>query len=1146
MAGVRHEHGCSSRAWIAVCAVALAWGASRAAAQFPFSAPLSNPIAPPNLGASDLLPTQQDIVSDVRIVGQKDVPIQQITSRIKTRAGRTFNLQAIQDDVKRLHESKLFFPNIITKYQRDAQGRIVVIYYLVERPKMRYVKYVGNTIRQRHMEKNSGLKSGQPLDPYLVEEGRRKLQEYYHSKGYSKATVKTMEGSKPDDRGVVFLINEGLKQKVYSVQFVGNQIATGQRLKTQISTRRPYFFFFKGEVDRDKIEQDVEKLTAYYRNLGFFQAKIGRELEFNEDQNKLTVTFVIDEGVRYKVRNVTFQGNKVFTVARLSEDLKLKSGDFFDQTKMSTDQMTVTDIYGAKGYVAAKIQPDPRFLEQPGELDLVYSIEEGSRYRVGRIDVRIDGDNPHTRRNTILNRIELRPGDIVDSRKLRDSERRLKGSGLFKNDPQNNITPTLTAVLPGMQGSEDEDGGEQVADKPKRSGRGFRGQSPDPEPGVPSQPSRVTASDDAYLRPNESLEIEIYPYPGNDIPSAASPPPKTWRGGIILRMLSQATDSTDMTARPLIPTSYRAQSPSYPAYQPANTFAAPYGQQPAYVQQPYTPSPAFGQQPMGRIDPTAPSSAPRGNVVPVQYTTQVPGQPYAQGAPTVAPNPSSYPYNGTTPYGSAQPAGTPYMTNPPGGGYPPLNQLQPAAGPPAYPQPAYSQPSYAQPNGAPIRYGQPVPPGPTYGQVQPNGANPGAYGAPAGAPYGASPPVYMPPSGIPPIDRPAPGQPGALPPPNGYSDPNLLFPREGTPEYLNGQPTVEIPLQTVVQETQTGRFMVGVGVNSNAGLIGNIVIDEQNFDISRFPTSWSDLTHGAFRGAGQQFRLEAQPGTVFQRYSAIFREPYLFDTMINMGLSGYYFMRFYPNQWNERRAGGRVAFGYQFAPDLTGNVAFKGERVNINTPTLPTPAALTAALGNSDLYSVMLSMRHDTRDSPFLPTQGHVIDVSFEQTFGTYTFSREIIDAQQFFLLHQRPDGSGRHTLRLSTILGFTGNDTPIFENFFAGGYNTIRGFYFRGASPKDQGMFVGGKFQWVNTVEYMFPVTADDMLKMVTFCDFGTVEPSVELKAKDFRVVPGIGVRIAIPAFGPAPLALDLGIPVAHAPGDRIYNFSFNMGMSR
>ena len=74
------------------------------------------------------------------------------------------------------------------------------------------------------------------------------------------------------------------------------------------------------------------------------------------------------------------------------------------------------------------------------------------------------------------------------------------------------------------------------------------------------------------------------------------------------------------------------------------------------------------------------------------------------------------------------------------------------------------------------------------------------------------------------------------------------------------------------EETQTGRLMIGAGVNSNAGLVGNIVIDEQNFDITRLPTSWEDIRNGtAFRGAGQRFRLEAAPGTELQRYTATFK-----------------------------------------------------------------------------------------------------------------------------------------------------------------------------------------------------------------------------------------------------------------------------------
>ena len=81
--------------------------------------------------------------------------------------------------------------------------------------------------------------------------------------------------------------------------------------------------------------------------------------------------------------------------------------------------------------------------------------------------------------------------------------------------------------------------------------------------------------------------------------------------------------------------------------------------------------------------------------------------------------------------------------------------------------------------------------------------------------------------------------------------------------------------------------MLGVGVNSNAGLIGNITLDEQNFDWRRWPTSWEDIRNAtAWRGGGQQFRIQASPGTVYQQYSINFHNPYLFDTPISFGLGG--------------------------------------------------------------------------------------------------------------------------------------------------------------------------------------------------------------------------------------------------------------------
>jgi outer membrane protein insertion porin family len=152
----------------------------------------------------------------------------------------------------------------------------------------------------------------------------------------------------------------------------------------------------------------------------------------------------------------------------------------------------------------------------------------------------------------------------------------------------------------------------------------------------------------------------------------------------------------------------------------------------------------------------------------------------------------------------------------------------------------------------------------------------------------------------------------------------------------------------------------------------------------------------------------------------------------------------------------------------------------------------------------------------------------------------------QYFLIRQRPDGSGRHTAGFITTLGVTGSDTPIFDNYFAGGFGTLRGFQFRGASPKLDGVIIGGQFQWLNSAEYYFPLTADDMIRGTIFCDFGTVEQHVALHTDQFRVAPGFGFRINVPAMGPAPLAFDFAFPVASAPTDHRQMFSFFFGASR
>src|SRR3954465_15585195 len=129
--------------------------------------------------------------------------------------------------------------------------------------------------------------------------------------------------------------------------------------------------------------------------------------------------------------------------------------------------------YGSQGYVFADIRAEPIFLEERGKLKLLYHIDEGRRWRIGNIYVHINGDNPHTKIQTALNRLSFRSGEVADTREFRNSERRLQSSGLFLSDAAHGVMPKITYHIP-------EAGGAQMAKGKPESG--YRGQSPDGEP----------------------------------------------------------------------------------------------------------------------------------------------------------------------------------------------------------------------------------------------------------------------------------------------------------------------------------------------------------------------------------------------------------------------------------------------------------------------------------------------------------------------------------------------------------------------------------------------------------------------------------------------------------------------------------------
>ncbi|MBA3481336.1 MAG: hypothetical protein H0T51_05930, partial [Pirellulales bacterium] len=791
------------RRWaIGAALAAMVWGATTTPAQEYLPAPsgaaesLAPPVSGPPGSAESITPAPEfgdaELVAEVRIVGNDTTTTSQISANITTRAGRPFDSAVVQRDVAKLANLG-WFVDVDALYEMTPQGR-VVIFQVVERPTIRYVTYLGNEgVKEKTLNKQTGLKAGGAVDPYAVQEGSRKLRDYYTSKGFNNVQITIMEGNKATDQGVVYLINEGTKQRIWKTKFVGNDsgFVSDGRLKTLIKSKPPILYLFKGYLDRERIDADIEAITSYYRAYGYFQAKVSRKLDYNEEGDWITLTFVIHEGPQSQVRTVAVIGNTKFEQAPLSEHLGLKGGESFEQSKMLKDSQWLQELYGSQGYVFANVNPETVFLEEPGQVDLVYHIDEGERFRVGRIFVHIGGDNPHTRIQTMLNRVTLRPGQIMDIRELKASERRLLASSLFHIDAPSGQRPKITYRIP-------EDAELEFAEK---KGPTYRGQSP------------------------EGMGPAVLPPPGylGFAPvTAPAPLPTDVRG------------ETDLHV-------YCDDEHHYARWQQAEA---------------ETKDPAAA--PM-----THPQPAPETQPAPVPNRTLNP-------APTPTPGAGEVIYRGQSPepalqrdvFWSPDRPAAPHVTQRPPSPYENVRGQSPA---PGYVNQAYATVPVSQPatpyGGQVVRATGP--------ESAPTQVQPAQY-----SPYTGQSPNLQPPAGS---VYPTPlNAHGPMP---GYSvDPSS--PLYAAPAIdANPEGTVDIFIEG--SETQTGRLMVGFGVNSDAGVVGNVVVDERNFDWTRLPTSWEDVRNGsAFRGAGQRFRIDAAPGSEVNRYLVSFQEPYLFDRPI--------------------------------------------------------------------------------------------------------------------------------------------------------------------------------------------------------------------------------------------------------------------------
>jgi outer membrane protein insertion porin family len=430
-------------------------------------------------------------VAEVEVKGLVRVSAQLVRNNIRVTAGQPYDANAVKEDVSTLYRLGQF-ATVNARATLRPDGTVGLVYVLEEQPIVKAVQVVGNKIlTDQELKKKIPLFAGGPRDDFLLEQSVLAIKALYREKGNYLVEV-TVDESRLKDTGIlIFRIIEGPRVKIKEVEFVGNDTYDADRLYQQIKTRPAVPLFRKGNLDEELLVDDVASLDKYYKGQGFVDVRIDRRVQLSADSKEAKVTFLIEEGRRYRLRGVTVRGIgpggpvplRVLSGEQAAATLAIRPGDWFAELLVERSVKVLKDTYLLMGYVDATVETESLRVGEEPEVDLVLSIREGRRSIAGLVLVQ---GNFITRDKVVRRLVRIQPGRPLDGRELELSKIRVKATTLF-NDVR------ITAQRPAT-GGEGEAGVAAAGPRPAGSTGPAGGADPaegDPDEGDPDEQARI-------------------------------------------------------------------------------------------------------------------------------------------------------------------------------------------------------------------------------------------------------------------------------------------------------------------------------------------------------------------------------------------------------------------------------------------------------------------------------------------------------------------------------------------------------------------------------------------------------------------------------------------------------------------------------
>ena len=353
-------------------------------------------------------------------------------------------------------------------------------------------------------------------------------------------------------------------------------------------------------------------------------------------------------------------------------------------------------------------------------------------------------------------------------------------------------------------------------------------------------------------------------------------------------------------------------------------------------------------------------------------------------------------------------------------------------------------------------------------------------------------------------------------------------------------------LRIQLSEKHTGTFSMGAGFSTEDSVVGYVELAENNFDLNRLFGEWPP------KGAGQRLRLRTSLGTETSDFRVDFTEPWFLERRLRLNTELFDSSRSY-DEYDQNDIGLGVTLTQPLRTFWRQSYGVLFDHVKLDDfdspPHYPgTHTDDTTLMDEEGTYwgnRLTYGLTRDTRDNFMFPRKGSRLSMNSEfvtSLLGSYS-NVVRVDTRAAKFVPVFKQSVLRMNAEYAVAGKVSGDDVAIFDRYFAGGANSIRGFDYREVGPVDSGENpIGGKSRLLGNVELAREL--GDFMYIYTFSDVGNVwEDTLEMDPSELNASVGVGMQLKV-----LPVRLEYGYQILtdwdHLEGGhgRVH---FNIGLS-